>query len=89
MKNDEADGCSRRVHSTNFIIYNPEYHPFNCNDAVQVGPQQAKAIRGRILKINDFRDSLLLTPCAKSGKTRHFALEHPLDLILSRQKSND
>ena len=38
MKNDEADGCSRRVHSTNFIIYNPEYHPFNCNDAVQVGP---------------------------------------------------
>ena len=38
MKNDEADGCSRRVHSTNFIIYNPEYHPFNCNDAVLVGP---------------------------------------------------
>lgn len=42
MKNDEADGCSRRVHSTNFIIYNPEYHPFNCNDAVQVGPQSVK-----------------------------------------------
>ena len=56
---------------------------------LQVGPQQAKAIRGRILKINDFRDSLLLAPCAKSGKTRHFALEHPLDLILTRQKSND
>ncbi len=38
MKNDEADGCSRRVHSINFIKYNSEYHPFNCNNAVLVGP---------------------------------------------------
>ena len=38
MKNDESDGCSRRVHSTNLIIFNSEYHPFNCNNAVQVGP---------------------------------------------------
>ena len=51
-----------------------------------VGPQQAKSIRGRILRINDFRDSLLLAPTAKSGKTRHFALEHPLDLILICKK---
>lgn len=53
-----------------------------------VGPQQAKAIRGRILKINDFQDSLLLAPYAKSGRMRHFALEHPLDLILTCKKSN-
>ncbi|WP_289738957.1 hypothetical protein, partial [Paramuribaculum intestinale] len=38
MKNDESDGCSRRVHSTNLIIFNSEYHSFNCNNAVQVGP---------------------------------------------------
>lgn len=38
MKNDESDGCLRRVHSTNLIIFRSEYHLFNCNNAVQLGP---------------------------------------------------
>ena len=49
-----------------------------------MGPLNAKANRGRILKINDFRDSFFLSTTAKSGKTRHSALDYSLDLISDR-----
>lgn len=88
MKNDEVFGCARSVHFGDLENHHSEYHLLNCNNVVQVGPQHTKATRGRILKINDFRDSLLLAPYAKSGRMRHFALEHPLDLILTCKKSN-
>ena len=53
MKNDESDGCSRRVHSTNLIIFNSEYHSFNCNNAVQVGPlkQHLEVFKALIIRI--------------------------------------
>ena len=38
MKNDEANGCARRVHFTNFIIQPAEYHLLYLHIAVQVGP---------------------------------------------------
>ena len=55
MKNDETDRCSRRVHSINFIKYNSEYHPFNCNNAVQVGPPlESQAVTKRIVAAFSF-----------------------------------
>ncbi len=55
MKNDETDRCSRRVHSINFIKYNSEYHPFNCNNAVQVGPPlKNQAVTKRIVAAFSF-----------------------------------
>lgn len=38
MKNDEANGCARRVYFTNFIIQPTEYHLLYLHIAVQVGP---------------------------------------------------
>ena len=38
LNNDEANGCARRVHFTKLIMQIFEYYPFNCNNAVQVGP---------------------------------------------------
>lgn len=56
---------------------------------VQVGPQHTKAIRERILKINDFRDSLRLGQSAESGRMRCFALDCSLDLIFCRKCPTD
>ena len=68
LNNDEANGCARRVHFTNFIMEIFEYYLFNCDNAVLVGPPKAKANRGSILKIVDFRNSFFFTDTAKSGK---------------------
>lgn len=38
LNNDETNGCARRVHFTKFIIQIFEYHPYDCNNAVLVGP---------------------------------------------------
>ena len=70
LNNDEANGCARRVHFTKLIMQIFEYYPFNRNNAVLVGPQKAKAIRRRILKIKDFQDSSFLSTTAISGKPR-------------------
>ena len=42
LNNDEANGCARRVHFTKFIMEIFEYYPFNCDNAVQVGPLKSK-----------------------------------------------
>lgn len=89
IKNDEANGCARRVHFINFIIQPTEYHLLYLRIAVLVGPQHTKAIRRRILKINDFRDSVVLAVYAVSCKMRHRALEKPLDLISTLKMSNE
>ena len=82
LQNDEVQRCLIRAKSDFQHTESGVPQQVTLKFKVQVGPQQAKAIRRRILKINDFRDSLLLAPFAKSGKMRHFALEQPLDLFL-------
>lgn len=52
------------------------------------GPQHTKAIRRRILKINNFRDSVVLAASAVSYKMEHRALEKPLDLLSAWKMSN-
>ena len=53
LNNDEANGCARRVHFTKLIMQIFEYYPFNCNNAVQVGPLKyySKEVKASIITI--------------------------------------
>ena len=89
LNNDEVFRCARSVHFAILKSHHSEYHPIDCNTVVQVGPPHTKTIRGRILKINDFRDSLLLARWAKCEKNEVSRVGLSVGLDFSTGKSNE
>ena len=82
MKNDETDRCSRRVHSINFIKYNSEYHPFNCNNAVQVGPPlESQAVTKQLVAAFSFTLNTNLNTTPRQLLSSRFGIHHVHALV--------